>query len=184
MNEFKPSYLKLHETGGLDERIEKLYSILESCELCPRRCRASRLEGQKGYCNSGKELVVSSYFPHFGEEPELVGRHGSGTIFLTGCNLLCIYCQNYETSHLGAGTIQTEEEVAQYMLKLQNTGCHNINLVTPTHFTPQLVRAIAIGAAEGLYLPIVWNCGGYENIETIKLLDGIVDIYIYIYEKS
>jgi putative pyruvate formate lyase activating enzyme len=178
MATFRPAYLQLRESGELNKRIEKLYGILESCELCPRKCRANRLGGEKGYCRSGVELQVSSYGPHFGEEQELVGRHGSGTIFLTNCNLLCLYCQNYEISHLGEGEVRTEEEVADCMLKLQAGGCHNINFVTPTHFTPQLIKATAIAAGKSLRLPIVWNCSGYENVETIKLLDGIVDIYM------
>lgn len=177
--EFKPSYIKLNESGELDRRIEKLYKILESCELCARKCRVNRLEGEEGYCRSGKELVVSSYHPHFGEEPELVGIHGSGTIFLTNCNLLCIYCQNYDISHLGDGETKTEAEVASYMIELQNFyRCHNINFVTPTHFAPQLVKAIKLAVEKDLKLPIVWNCGGYENVETVKLLEGIVDIYM------
>ncbi len=174
---FEPSYLKLCESRELDERIERLYKILESCELCPRKCGANRLEGKKGYCRSGKELVISSYGPHFGEEPEVTGRNGSGTIFLTNCNLLCLYCQNYETSHLGYGEEVSISKAAEIMLNLESSGCHNINLVTPTHFTPQLVKAISVAAGRGLKLPIFWNCGGYENVETIKLLNGIVDIY-------
>ena len=175
---FKPRYLRLYKNRELDERTERLFKILESCELCARKCEVNRVEGEKGYCRSGKELVVSSYSPHFGEEPELVGVHGSGTIFLTNCNLLCVYCQNYEISHQGEGEVKGEAEVADYMLRLQNMECHNINLVTPTHFTPQLVKAISIAADKGLHLPIVWNCGGYENMETIRVLDGIVDIYM------
>jgi putative pyruvate formate lyase activating enzyme len=175
---FKPSYLRLYENRELDGKTEILFEILESCELCARKCKVNRLEGEKGYCRSGKELVVSSYGPHFGEEPELVGTHGSGTIFLMNCNLLCVYCQNYEISHQGEGEIKEEERVAEYIVKLQNMGCHNINLVTPTHFTPQLVKAIRIAVSKGLHLPIVWNCGGYENVETVRLLDGIIDIYM------
>jgi putative pyruvate formate lyase activating enzyme len=175
---FEPNYLRLLESGELEERIQKIFRVLRSCELCARKCRVNRLQGERGYCQSGKELVVSSYGPHFGEEPELVGIRGSGTIFLTNCNLLCIYCQNYEISHQGEGEVQTEEKVASYMIRLREIGCHNINLVTPTHFTPQLVRSIGIATGQGLRLPIVWNCGGYENVETIKLLDGIVDIYM------
>jgi len=176
--EFKPSYLRLYESGELDERVEELYNILESCELCPRKCGVNRLEGEKGFCEAGKKLMVSSYFPHFGEEDPLVCVHGSGTIFLTHCNLRCIYCQNYEISHLGVGELVSEERVARMMLELQALGCHNINFVTPTHYTPQLVRAIRVAAEKGLKLPIVWNCGGYENVEIVKLLDGIVDIYM------
>ncbi len=126
----------------------------------------------------GKELAVSSYGPHFGEEKPLVGVYGSGTIFLTGCNLLCVYCQNYDISHYRVGNVAGEEEVADFMLDLQRQGCHNINLVTPSHFTPQLVKSIEIGVKKGLTIPIVWNCSGYENVEVIKLLEGIVDIYL------
>jgi putative pyruvate formate lyase activating enzyme len=175
---FKPSYLELYESGELEKRIEKLYKILESCELCPRRCEVNRLEGEKGFCKAGKELMVSSYFPHFGEEEPLVGSNGSGTIFLTNCNLRCVYCQNYEISHLGIGKEVSIDRTARMMIELQQLGCHNINLVTPTHYAAQLVKAIRIAAENGLKLPIVWNCGGYENVKTIKLLDGIVDIYM------
>lgn len=155
-----------------------MYRILARCELCPRRCGANRLEGEKGYCQMGKELVVSSYGPHFGEERVLVGRGGSGTIFLTGCNLLCVYCQNYEISHLLVGDVMGEEPVAGIMLHLQRRGCHNINFVTPTHFAPHLVKALRVAAERGLRLPIVWNCSGYENAAVIALLEGIVDIYM------
>ncbi|MEM5811499.1 MAG: radical SAM protein [Candidatus Aenigmatarchaeota archaeon] len=176
--EFKPSYLNLIETGELEKKIKELYSILECCELCPRKCHVNRLKGEKGFCRSGSELMISSFGPHFGEEPELVGIHGSGTIFLTNCNLLCVYCQNYEISHLGEGREVSLEEAAGMMLTLQKIGCHNINLVTPTHFSPQLVKAIKIAAEKGLKLPIVWNCSGYENVDVIKILEGVVDIYM------
>jgi len=175
---FKASYLELLESGELEKRIEKLYQILESCQLCPRKCRVNRLKGQKGVCRTGKNLMVASYHPHFGEEEVLVGSHGSGTIFLSYCSLRCLYCQNYEISHLGIGREYSEVQVAQMMLDLQGRGCHNINFVTPTHFAGQLVKAVKIAAQEGLNLPIVWNCGGYENFEIIKLLEGIVDIYM------
>jgi putative pyruvate formate lyase activating enzyme len=175
---FEPSYLKLLNTGEIEERIKKLYKILERCELCPRKCHVNRLRDEKGICKAGLKIKVSSYFPHFGEEDVLVGTHGSGTIFLSNCNLRCVYCQNFEISHLGEGEERTEEEVAEMMLDLQEAGCHNINLVTPTHYSAQLVKAIKIAAEKGLRLPIVWNCGGYENVEVIKLLDGIVDIYM------
>jgi putative pyruvate formate lyase activating enzyme len=173
-----PRYLELYAHGELDERISRLYSILESCELCPRKCGANRLGGERGICRSGKELSVSSYGRHFGEEAPLVGRGGSGTIFLTNCNLLCVYCQNYDISHLGRGRQVSLESTARMMIELQNQGCHNINLVTPTHFTPQLVKATNIAIEKGLNLPLVWNCSGYENVEVIRLLDGIVDIYM------
>ena len=174
----KPSYRQLYESGELDERVDALHRILASCELCPRRCGTNRLEGEKGYCQMGNELVVSSYGPHFGEERVLVGRGGSGTIFLTGCNLLCVYCQNYEISHLMIGDVISEKTVAGIMLHLQRQGCHNINFVTPTHFAPHLIRVLRIAAKRGLQLPIVWNCGGYENVDVIALLEDIVDIYM------
>jgi len=174
----EPSYLKIYENGELDQRIRALYKILEECTLCPRKCSVNRLKDEKGTCDSGRETIISSYGPHFGEEPELVGRHGSGTIFLTNCNLLCIYCQNYDISHLGHGTKTSNDEMAEIMLRLQRRGCHNINFVTPTHFASQLVKASESAIRKGLKLPIVWNCSGYENVEIIKLLDGIVDIYM------
>jgi len=175
---FEPSYIGLYESGALDERIRELYEILESCELCPRKCGKNRLKGEEGFCRSGRELIVSSYGPHFGEEEPLVGTRGSGTIFLTNCNLRCVYCQNYEISHLGIGREVSTERAAEMMIELQRRGCHNINLVTPTHFTPQIARSIKDAIKKGLRLPIVYNCGGYENVETIKLLEGIVDIYM------
>jgi len=175
---FLPSYLKLLESGELEKRIEKLYQILESCQLCPRKCQVNRLKDEKGICQTGKKIMVSSFHPHFGEEAPLVGIYGSGTIFLTYCNLRCVYCQNYEISHLGIGREYSEKEVSQMMLNLQGRGCHNINFVTPTHFAPQIVKTIKLAAQMGLKLPIVWNCGGYENFEIIKLLEGIVDIYM------
>ncbi|MCJ7608447.1 radical SAM protein [Candidatus Bathyarchaeota archaeon] len=173
-----PGYLRLYKSGELDERIRRLNKILESCELCPRKCNVDRLKGERGICGSGKELMVSSYGSHFGEEDPLVGTGGSGTIFLTYCNLHCVYCQNYEISHLGYGEVRSESKVAEYMINLQNKGCHNINLVTPTHFTPQLVKATKHAIERGLKLPLVWNCGGYENEKTLELLDGLVDIYM------
>lgn len=172
------SYTKLVTSKKIDKHIEQLYSILSACELCPRKCQVNRLKGEKGFCKSAEEVIISSVGPHFGEEPELVGRKGSGTIFLTNCNLGCVYCQNYDISHLGHGRIMSLEEIAKCMISLQNIGCHNINFVTPTHFTPQLVKAIKIAAQMGLKVPIVYNCGGYENVEVIKLLEGIIDIYM------
>ncbi len=173
---FEPSYIKLLRSGELKERCVRLYKILESCTICPRRCHVNRLDGERGYCRSGVELIVSSWGAHFGEEPEITGRDGSGTIFLANCNLLCAYCQNFEVSR-GCGDAVSVEGTAEIMLNLQGRGCHNINLVTPTHFTPQLVEAISIAAGRGLRLPIFWNCSGYESAETIRLLEGIVDIY-------
>jgi len=174
----KPNYLKLIETGEMEGRIKKFYKILKKCELCPRKCYVNRLKGEMGICKAGKKITVSSFFPHFGEESVLVGNHGSGTIFLSKCNLRCVYCQNYEISHLGVGKEFSEKEVAEMMIELQNMKCHNINLVTPTHYASQLVKAIKIAGENELKLPIVWNCSGYENVEVVKLLDGIVDIYM------
>ncbi len=175
---FEPSYVRLYKRGELDKREESLYRILENCELCPRKCGKNRLKGERGVCESGKELMISSYGPHFGEEGPLVGTGGSGTIFLTNCNLGCVYCQNYDISHLGIGREVSLEQAAYMMMDLQSKGCHNINLVTPTHFTPQLVKSLNRAIELGLRLPIVYNCGGYENVETIRLLKDIVDIYM------
>lgn len=173
-----PSYIKLYNSGELQERIKILNAILEDCRLCPRDCRKNRLKGEIGVCKAGAELMVSSVFPHFGEEPPLVGYFGSGTIFLTHCNLRCIFCQNYDISHGGQGKEVTTNEFADYMIYLQRLGCHNINFVTPTHFASQIISTLPKAIEMGLELPLVWNCGGYEYVEVIKLLDGIVDIYM------
>ena len=166
---------------GPDElaaRAAALRQVMRDCRLCPRECRVDRLAGEAGVCAVGAEPMVSSYGPHFGEEAPLVAGHGSGTIFLTHCNLKCLFCQNYEISHLGHGTTLTVEDLADTMLDLQRRGCHNINWVTPTHQVPMLVEAARLAAEEGLHLPIVYNCGGYESLEVLRLLDGIVDIYM------
>lgn len=175
---YTPGYINLYKTGELNNRIERLYEILKECKLCPRKCSVDRTKKNSGYCKSGLDILVSSSGPHFGEEPELVGDHGSGTIFLTNCNLGCVYCQNYDISHLGIGKIMSVEELADTMIGLQSLGCHNINFVTPTHFVPQLVMSIKKAYEKGLRIPIVYNCGGYENVEIIKLLNGIIDIYM------
>lgn len=173
-----PSYIKLYNSGELQERIKILNAILEDCRLCPRDCRKNRLKGEIGICKAGAELMVSSVFPHFGEEPPLVGYFGSGTIFLTYCNLRCIFCQNYDISHGGEGKEVTTNELTDYMIYLQRLGCHNINFVTPTHFASQIISTLPKAIEMGLELPLVWNCGGYESVDVIKLLDGIVDIYM------
>ncbi len=177
MNKY-PSYLDLLETGELDKRIEILYEKLKSCDLCPNNCKVNRLEGEKGFCKVTNKPIIASYGPHFGEERPLVGQNGSGAIFFTYCNMACVYCQNWEISHLGEGDIIEVEDLAKIMIILQVWGCHNINLVTPTHQIPFIVKAIKIAAEMGLNLPIVYNCGGYESLETLKLLDGIIDIYM------
>jgi putative pyruvate formate lyase activating enzyme len=173
-----PSYLALHASGELEARAQQLKAILADCTLCPRRCRANRGRGEIGVCRATAEVMISSAGPHFGEEPELVGLGGSGTIFFTNCNLWCLFCQNYEISHLKMGQPVSIEELANRMLHLQSRGCHNINLVTPTHFVPQIVEALDLAADRGLQIPIVYNCGGYESVETLRLLDGIIDIYM------
>jgi putative pyruvate formate lyase activating enzyme len=163
----------------LNERIDAAYGLLESCRLCPRECGVNRLKNDKlGFCRSGLNPVISSVSPHYGEEPPLSGSRGSGTIFFTNCNLRCVYCQNYPISQMGNGEERTTGELACQMLWLQEQGCHNLNLVTPTHFVPQILKAIAIATHRGFNLPVVYNTSGYESLETLKLLDGIVDIYL------
>ncbi len=175
---FRPSYIDLFERGELERRIVLLKDILKECRLCPRECRVNRLNGEVGYCRAPSELMVSSAFPHFGEESPLVGYHGSGTIFLTHCSLRCIFCQNYDISHEGRGEQITSSDLALAMRRLQEMGCHNINFVTPTHYTPQIIASLPEAIKMGLKLPIVYNCSGYESLEVIRLLEGIVDIYM------
>ena len=173
-----PAYLRLIERGELRARIERLIAVLESCVLCPRRCSVNRLRDETGVCRIGRHAFVSSAHPHFGEESPLVGTRGSGTIFFSGCNLKCLFCQNYEISHFVAGRSVSAEELASLMLRIQEIGCHNLNLVTPTHVVPQILEALEAAAGEGFSLPIVYNTGGYDSIEVIRLLDGVVDIYM------
>ncbi len=175
---FIPSYLKLYEEGGLRERIDALNEMLKSCILCPHECRVDRTAGETGICGASAEIEVSSVSSHFGEESPLVGTHGSGTIFLTHCSLKCVFCQNYDISHLGDGRLVTHEEFAQMMIHLQERGCHNINFVTPTHYTAQIIAALPYAIEKGLKIPLVYNCGGYESVRILKLLDGIIDIYM------
>lgn len=176
---FEPVYLKLHKTGELKERSQVLWEMMKMCQLCPRMCGANRFVGERGFCRApGAQLVTSSFHPHFGEERPLVGRKGSGTIFLTHCNLKCVFCQNWEISHLGRGHSTSIEELAKMMLTLQKMGCHNINLVTPTHYSAHILKALDIAAENGLRLPVVYNTSGWEKVEILKILDGIVDIYL------
>jgi len=174
----QPSYLKTYKESKLEEKIKILKDKLSSCVLCPRRCKVNRLKGEKGFCGAKDKLVVASIFPHFGEEFCLVGKFGSGTIFFSHCNLRCVFCQNYEISHLGEGEQTSTYELADYMLKLQTLCCHNINLVTPTHFIPQILESLEIAIEKGLNLPLVYNCGGYESEEVIEILEGVIDIYM------
>ncbi len=163
----------------LQNRIEAAYELLESCRLCPRGCGVGRLKNDKlGFCRSGLNPVVSSASPHHGEEPPLSGTRGSGTIFFANCNLRCVYCQNYPISQMGNGLERTPGELACQMLWLQEQGCHNLNLVTPTHFMPQILKALGIARERGFSLPIVYNTSGYESVESLRLLDGIVDVYL------
>lgn len=176
--EFEPAYLALARNGTLAERDRALWSIFEKCHLCPRTCEVNRLAGQNKICGSTAALKVHSAGAHHGEERPLVGKHGSGTIFFSNCNLLCCFCQNWEIAHRGDGGTITHRKLAQAMLALQEQGCHNINLVTPTHVVPHIVRALRYAVADGLRLPLVYNTGGYDKLETLRLLDGIVDIYM------
>jgi putative pyruvate formate lyase activating enzyme len=172
------TYLELYHNGKLAERVEAANNLLKNCQVCPRHCGINRLAEETGECHTGKLAVVSSYGPHFGEESPLVGKHGSGTIFFTNCNLKCLFCQNYSISQLGDGTEVTDEELARMMLALQSKGCHNINLVSPTHVVPQILKGLEVAINQGLRLPLVYNSGGYDPAETLKILDGIIDIYM------
>lgn len=162
----------------LPDKVREAGEILKACTLCPRQCKVDRTAGEKGFCKTGDKPFISSYGPHFGEEKPLVGRFGSGTIFMGNCNLGCLFCQNYSISHLGEGTEISFEKLADIMLSLQKQGCHNINFVTPTHQMPMIVKSLLIASEKGLILPIVYNCGGYESLRAIEILDGIVDIYM------
>ncbi|MDP8248714.1 MAG: radical SAM protein [Candidatus Tritonobacter lacicola] len=166
------------DIDAIDRSARALAELIDPCGLCPRRCGSRRKSGETGFCGIDDRIVVASHGPHFGEEEPLVGFHGSGTIFFSGCNLGCIFCQNYDISHLGAGRPVSPAELAGTMLSLERSGCHNINLVTPTHQVPGIVEAVGAAARGGLGVPIVYNCGGYESVEVLKLLDGIVDIYM------
>ncbi len=158
--------------------MEQALAILDDCRLCPRCCKVNRAKGELGKCKTGRKAVVSSFGPHFGEEAPLVGGGGSGTIFFTYCNLRCCFCQNYSISQLGEGHEVSAKEVAGMMLSLERGGCHNINFVSPTHVVPQILEALEIAVEAGLSVPLVYNSGGYDSVETLKLLDGIFDIYM------
>lgn len=174
----KPSYLQLYKEGLLLKRVEEAAELLRECRLCPRQCAVDRLKDDKGICKTGRRAKVASYNAHFGEEAPLVGRFGSGTIFFSFCNLRCSFCQNYEISHLGEGVEMAAKDLAATMIELEKKGCHNINLVTPTHVVPQILEALLKAVESGLNIPIVYNSGGYERVETLRLLKGIIDIYM------
>jgi putative pyruvate formate lyase activating enzyme len=173
-----PSFLTLERQGLLAEHAERLYAFYEECHLCPRNCRVNRSRGETGVCQATAKVKISSAFPHFGEERPLVGRGGSGTIFFAHCGLRCVFCQNYTISIDGEGVEISEEQLAETMVKVQGFGCHNINLVTPTHYIPSTIRALVRAVRLGLRIPIVYNTSGYETLEVLGLLDGIIDIYL------
>ena len=177
--EFEPAYLETYRSGKIWEKVEQARKMLRQCRVCPRRCDVNRWEGELGICASGRYAEVASFFPHFGEEDCLRGWRGSGTIFFTRCNLKCVFCQNFDISRLGIGGREvTPEKLADMMIYLQDIGCHNINLVTPEHVVPQVLEAVPIAIEKGLRLPIVYNTSAYDSLECLKLLEGIVDIYM------
>ena len=177
-DQFKPGYLGLFESGELASRVEEALNKLADCALCPRECQVDRAAGKIAVCQCGRHARVSSYFPHFGEEDCLRGTRGSGTIFFSGCNLRCIFCQNFDISWQAEGEVAPPERLAQMMLELQGRGCHNINFVTPEHVVPQILEALLIAAHEGLRLPLVYNTGAYDSLDSVRLMDGVVDIYM------
>jgi putative pyruvate formate lyase activating enzyme len=176
MNE--PSYVRLFRTGALAARVRDALALLEDCCLCPRECHVDRTRGETGFCRTGRHARVASVSPHFGEESPLVGTSGSGTIFFSSCSLHCSFCQNHDISHLNQGADVGPAELARMMIRLMEAGCANINFVTPSHVVPQILEAILPAAEAGLKLPLVYNTGGYDQVETLKLLDGIFDIYM------
>lgn len=173
-----PAYRARLTREELKSRAAVLKELMRECVLCPHECGAQRLDGRYGVCRSTSDVMISSAGPHYGEEAPLIGTRGSGTVFFTSCNLKCTFCQNYDVSQMRLGRLVSERELAEIMLRLQRSGCHNINLVTPTHMTPQIVGALALASEDGLSIPIVYNCGGYESTQTLRLLEDVVDIYM------
>jgi putative pyruvate formate lyase activating enzyme len=179
MTEWEPSYLALHRSGALTERAERALALLDGrCLVCPRLCKVDRLADRAGLCRVGRRAVVASYFPHFGEENCLRGRRGSGTVFFSGCNLRCVFCQNHDISWQLQGERVTPRRLAAMMLELQDAGCHNINWVTPEHVVPQILEALPLAVARGLRLPTVYNTSSYDSLDSLELMDGIVDVYM------
>ena len=178
MAKTKPGYMTLLQSGELAHRAESAHSHLESCDVCPLQCRVDRTQGELGVCKTGRYAQVSSYGPHPGEERPLSGWRGSGTIFFARCNLRCVFCQNADISQASSGQEVSPNELAGLMLEIQRMGCHNLNLVSPSHIVPQILEALHFAAQEGLILPIVYNSGGYDSLEMLSLLDGVVDIYM------
>lgn len=175
---FEPGYLQLEARGEFKGRIAEAYEIFNECTLCPRQCGVNRTKGERGFCRAPDKLVMYSAHPHFGEELVLVGDYGSGTIFFSNCNLRCMFCQNWEIAHKGQGREVGDDYLAEAMLYLQKIGCRNINLVTPTHVMPNILNGVRIALQKGLRIPLVYNTSGYERVEIVRLLDGIVDIYM------
>ncbi|UCD23104.1 MAG: radical SAM protein [Gemmatimonadota bacterium] len=176
--DFQPGYLELHQTGELQRRGQELWQRMESCSLCPRQCGARRLTGEEGFCGGNSQLVIAAYHPHFGEEDSLVGEDGSGTVFFSNCNLRCVFCINWDISQGGRGNRTSLESLATMMLRLQEMGCHNINIVTPTHYSPHVLLGLDIAARRGLRIPLVYNTNGWERPDVLELLNGVVDIYL------
>ncbi|UCF65923.1 MAG: radical SAM protein [bacterium] len=170
--------MKLHDSGILKKRGQELWDTMQNCQLCPRECGVNRLKGETGFCGATSQLRIASYHPHYGEERSLVGRGGSGTIFFSHCGLRCIFCINWEISHGGEGGNKSVEDLSRMMLSLQQIGCVNINIVTPTHYSPHILLALDKAVDEGLTLPLVYNTCGWEKTNILKLLDGVVDIYL------
>jgi putative pyruvate formate lyase activating enzyme len=166
------------KVNDIKQRVEKAYQLLQNCRVCPRGCGVDRLNGERGICKVGKNPMVSSYNVHLGEEPPISGTRGSGTIFFTSCNLRCVYCQNFPISQLGNGLEVTTKDLARMMISLQSRGCHNINLVTPSHLVPQILEAVSFAWQMGFDLPLVYNSSGYDSVEALRLLDGVIDIYL------
>ncbi len=175
---FEPAYLRLHRSGELAQRAERALERLHDCHVCPRNCGVDRMADKTAACKTGRHALVGSYFPHFGEEDCLRGWRGSGTIFFSLCNLRCVFCQNYDISQAGQGMETPPERLAEMMLELQAQGCHNINFVTPEHVVPQVLEALPLAVQGGMRLPIVYNTSAYDSMDSLELLDGIVDIYM------
>ncbi|MFQ5770080.1 MAG: radical SAM protein [bacterium] len=176
--QFVPAYLKTYESGILEVKVQQALALLESCTVCPRDCRINRLQDQYAVCRTGRYAVVSSYFSHHGEEECLRGWKGSGTIFFSNCNLKCVFCQNFDISQQGRGTVTPPEQLARMMLELQLQGCHNINFVTPEHMVPQILEALLLAVKQGIKIPLVYNTSAYDSMDSLKLMNGVVDIYM------
>ena len=174
----EPGYIRIYESGQFEDRVEKALSLLEDCRVCPRDCSVNRLKDEWAVCHTGRWSAVGSCFPHFGEEDCLRGWNGSGTIFFSHCNLKCIFCQNFDISQEGKGRKVNLDELAGMMIELQERGCHNINFVTPEHVVSQMMEALPIAIERGLHLPLIYNTSGYDSLDSLELLDGIIDIYM------